>query len=437
MEELDLNGIFWLPGEPGIRVLGRLSFNSADGLELNLIGSLHDPKEILARHPGPIISVPLEELYGSRDKPLRILGETTQGFITLDHCFRKSGRFPLLGSSRPAQEIYRGRAAFLGAHLHEDTPLAFTGVITTIQNLEHWIGLPSTSINLRYEEESTKLEQINIVATPREELIATSALGELVLSFRYSLRGDHIVESTLTQKQTVEVRFSGPQAIEYVLTICSSLQDLVTIGTNAPVSINSVSLAHNCLDKRVEFYAPLIGAVGQDTRQPPDPAQLLFTLEGIGGLQGVARWLEVAYKYRTVIDALLSPEYRPHWYIEHRFFDTVIATETFARIHGQQEHINRRKIKQLGHDAGAAFKVLVGDVDEWADRVWDARRDNLIHRGQREIDHPPLYDLSETLYFLVILSLLRECGAPDGAFASIQNHQRFVNVAYGRRERHG
>ncbi len=275
---------------------------------MNLIGSLHDPKEILARRPGPIISVPLEELYGTSDKPLRILGETTQGFVTLDHCFRKSGKFPLLGSSRPAQEIYRGRAAFLGAHFDEDTVLAFTGVIAMIQNLERWIELPSASINLRYEEESTKLEQIHIIATPRENLMVTSGLGELVLSFRYSLRGDHIAGSTLTQKQAFELRFSEPQTIEYILSICSSLQHLVTIATNAPVPINSVSLAYNCLDKRVDFYAPLIGAVGQDIRQPSDPTQLLFTFEGVGGLQGVARWLEVAHKYRTVINALLSPE---------------------------------------------------------------------------------------------------------------------------------
>ena len=212
MEKLDIDGLFWLSGKPGHRVPGRLTFNEATGLELNLIGSLHDPKKVITGYTGSTVKVPLEELYGSNNEPLRILGETTRGFVTLDKCWRKSGKFPLLGSSRPAQEIYRGRSAFLGAHFDEDTPLAFTGVITMIQNLEHWIGLPSASINLRYAEESTKLEQIHIIATPREELMVTSALGELVLSFRYSLRGDHIAESTLTQKQTVELRFSEPQA---------------------------------------------------------------------------------------------------------------------------------------------------------------------------------------------------------------------------------
>ena len=138
-----------------------------------------------------------------------------------------------------------------------------------------------------------------------------------------------------------------------------------------------------------------------------------------------------------MIDALLSPEYKSPWYVESRFFDAITAAETFARIQGQYEHVNRYKIKQLGRGAGDPFEALVGDVDKWADRVWDARRDDLVHRGLSEAKPLPLYTMSESLYFLVVLSLLKECGAPGGAFTSIQNHHRFRRCSEEWRENFG
>ena len=437
METLDLEGMFWLPGNPGRKVAGRFTFNDADGPELKLIGSLHDPNEVLTRHSGPVVSVPLEELYGSNIEPSRIFGETTQGFVTLDNCWRKSGTFRWPGSRRPAQEYYGAWAVFLGAHFDEDSSPAFSGVSTRIQNLENWTGMSLVRITLGYSEESKRLEEVRIVAGQPREMVTESALGEVGLSLEYMLKGDHIVESAITQRQAIQLRFPEPKSIAGILAVCSSLRDVVTIGTNTPVSIHSVSLTHPCSDNPIGFYAGLIGAVGQGSLRSPRPGEFLFTFEDIGGLGGLAKWLEVAQRYPLVIDALLSPEYRSPWYVESRFFDAITAAETFARIQGQYEHVNRYKIKQLGRRVGDPFEALVGDVDKWADRVWDARRDDLVHRGLSEVKPPTLYTMSESLYFLVVLSLLKECGAPGDAFASIQNHHRFRRCSEEWRENFG
>ena len=424
METLDLEGMFWLPGNPGRKIAGRFTFNDADGPELRLIGSLHDPNEVLTRHSGPVVSVPLGELYGSNIEPSRIFGETTQGFVTLDNCHRKSGTFGLLGSHRPAQEYYGARAAFRGAHFEEDSSIAFSGVSTRIQNLENWTGMSLVRVNLDYSEEPKRLEEVRIIVGEPRELMAESTLGEVCLSLGYTVKGDHIVESIVTQRQAIQLRLSEPKSISTSLAVSASLRDVVTIGTNTPVSIHSISLTHPCSDNPIGFYARLIGAVGQGSRHSPHPSEFLFTFEDIGGLEGLAKWLEVAQKYPLVIDALLSPEYRPPWYVESRFFDAITAAEALARLQGQYEHVNKYKIKQLGRRAGEPFEALVGDVDKWGDRVWNARN-ALVHRGLSEMKSHPLYTMAESLYFLIVLNLLKECGAPDGAFASIQNHHRF------------
>lgn len=430
MENLDVVGNFWIAGMPNCKVAGHLTFNDTNGLELNLIGSLHDPMEVLAQHTGPVISVPLDELYGGPGRePFRILGETTKGHVTLDNCQREFGNFPFIGTPRPAQEVYQSEKALLGAHFEEDEPFVFTSIRTSVQNLEHWVGMSAVSIELDYAEQSNEVEQLRLINTPRESVISTAGLGELELAFEYRLGGDHIVESTIRQKHALELRFSEPRSLEDALRFCTALQNLVTIGSDTPVSIDSVYLGHADLDSTLRFYAQLIGATGHVGNKPPHPHDMPFTFEDIGGLKGVAKWLDIAYKYQLVIDALLSPEYRPPWYVERRFFDAITAVESFTRIQSGEEHINRFKLKRLGRCAGAAFKALVGDVDQWVDLVWNARRDNVVHRGLHEDEHPPLRLLAESLYFLVVLCLLRECETPDRALDRIQKHRRFRKVA--------
>ena len=429
MEKLDVAGTFWQAGKPDRKVAGRLTFNNADGLELNLIGSLHELTEVLDQLTEPVVSVPSEELHGPISESVRILGETTKGHVTLDHCLRKSGSFPLIGPRRPAQETYLCDVALLHAHFDEDEPLVFTGVRTRIQNLEHWVGTSSVGIEFDYDEKSKEIEQIRIINTPREKMVTQTCLGELELIFKYSLVGDHIVESTIRQSHVLEFRFSEPQSLRDTVGVCTSLRDLVTIGVDSPVSIDGVSLMHADLDRPVDFYAQFIGTGYQAVGKPPHPREMLFTFEGLGGLQGVAKWLDVAQKYKLVISMLLSPQYRPPWYAEHRFFDSITALETLARVQLQEEHINRHKLKQLGHEMGDILKALVGDVDHWIDLVWDARRDNLVHRDLQEGENPPLHLLAESLYFLVVFCLLKECEVTDSALESIQTHKRFCHVS--------
>ena len=425
MESLDISGTFWKAGHPDRRVAGRLTCNETDGLELSLIGSLHDPEDVLAQQTGPVVRVPIDDLYGVDNEFIRIVGETTKGYVTLDKCIRKYGRFTWGGAPRPAQEIFKGHVALIGAHFKEDEELSFTGVATRIQQLEHWLGMSAVSVELERDEHSNELQQLRLVASPHKAMVARTDLGDLSLSFEYGLSGDHIVESTVRQRNTLRLRASDRMALPDAVRVCTSLQHLVTIGVNSPVSIDTIHLSHADLDSTVEFYAHMIGPTSRESAAPSNLRNHLFSFDDIGGLQGVAKWTGVADKYRSVISALLSPVYRPPMYVEHRFFDTATAIEAFARIQGQEENINRFKLKRLGHWAGEPFKSLVGNVERWVDLIWDARNDHVVHRGMHQVEGSHLYLLAESIYYLGVLCLLRECDVPTRAFESIQKHPRF------------
>ncbi len=177
----------------------------------------------------------------------------------------------------------------------------------------------------------------------------------------------------------------------------------------------------------IDYYSRSfeLGSVTRD--RPPHSLRMFFTFSAVEGLEGVAKWLEVYNKYRPVTDILLSPVYRPPWYFDHHFFDALTATETLVRIRIDKQNFNlKEELLQLAKYAGPTFESLVGDIDGWAKLVVQTRIKHLMHRG-REGDegHPPIYELTESLYFLVVFSLLRECDVPDRVFQDIEQHQRF------------
>ena len=158
---------------------------------------------------------------------------------------------------------------------------------------------------------------------------------------------------------------------------------------------------------------------------------MVFTFDDIGGLAGVARWVEVADRFQIVIGTLMNSWYVPGLSVENRFSNAVIAAEALARIRvGQQDIKFDRELISLACRAGDSFKCLVGDVEAWSKEIVKTRSNYVVHPGLRgSVDAPGLYWLSESLYFLVILCLLRECGIAENTLTKIGKHQRFRGVA--------
>ncbi len=81
-------------------------------------------------------------------------------------------------------------------------------------------------------------------------------------------------------------------------------------------------------------------------------------------------------------------------------------------------------METLTREAGETCSFLVGDVEKWIRLVVRTRNDVMVHRGLDEGDEPDFYLLSESLYFLVVLCLLRECGVSDDTLSGVQENHR-------------
>ena len=418
---MDIIGSFWTADRPDRRVAGRLTFDHRDGRRLELCGAFHDPKEVISNAPAQQeghASVGISELLGLDSPPIRILGDTAVGPVTLERC---------LGTL----STYHVPLVFRGAHFRDDESLKFKAAKFSILHIEQWIGKSGLDASVRLRKGSNQVEQLSIICTPVEDIIAKTPSGQIRLSFGYQLRGDDIVESAIKQKCTLELQFSDSSSIEKVFEAHDALQALIAIGVAAPVRVTEARvLTDNGSWIQVQAYN---GGI-KDNRDDVcsiRPFDMLFTYNRLGGLTGVGDWLAMSNKFWPVIGMLMSRWYTPDMYGDFQFFGTVTAAETFARIKLQKQSFKfNKELERLAINAGAPFRSVVGDIPSWVKLVVRTRNNHVVHRGKHgNPDGESLYWLSCSLYILVVLCLLRECRVPEKNLPNRETSRWIATVA--------
>ena len=250
MKSLDVEGLFWLTTEPQNEVAGRLTFDTTNGAELKLIGSLHEHSE-----------------FGDlRAPPVRIQGVAGTKSLTLDECLRTRRTIEHPGIAR---EMYYAPIVLAGAHFDEGEPLKFIAATLHLRHLEKWVGVSGVNVEDDWHKQSNGSGQLRITHTPVDMLTVRTSLGSLELSFVCQLERDDFVQTVVKESCTLGLQFLAPQSLEETLKACIALQHLVTIGVGAPAPISSVSLSHadlvrtlpagNAVHDPIELYAELRG----------------------------------------------------------------------------------------------------------------------------------------------------------------------------------
>lgn len=118
-----LAGQWWLPETPNQRIGGILTYDPAEGLQLDLHGTL------IAIQPGP---------NGTRHNPIRILGQTTDGTVTLHKCMRAGYSLQMMAGFSTSR--YVAQVAFVGDHLDYANEPRFADVGFSFTGLDEWLN---------------------------------------------------------------------------------------------------------------------------------------------------------------------------------------------------------------------------------------------------------------------------------------------------------
>lgn len=396
---------------------GRIAFGGDESAELQLMGSLRQSGDI-----------------SFDEEAVRIIGTAGNNYLTLDECLPLT-LIPIVGGIT-LSERYLVHAVFLGAQFAVDELLHFRSVTLKLEYLDYWVNRMDVSIDIQRSVDSNIPEHIQIEYSILPTTALTTDVGELKLEFPYKCRQQIYKVPSISQDCQIRIDFDSPYPLDKILKICSSLRNLVTIAVHSTSRIKEISLGHDSSTlelgngrrtyRPIEYVANWLGMGPKKQTDVIYPHRMIFTFDDLGGLDGVASWLRATERYEVVLSSLVSHWYMPNMYTENRFFNMTIAAEAMERIRQGRGRVNFKKaLKALAYTAGTPFSLLVGDVNGWSGLVTRTRNSVVVHPGLDEKEDPDLFVLSESLYWLVMICLLKECGVSEQALSDMQDRERF------------
>ncbi len=408
MPTLDLQGHFYLPDHPGQHVPGFLTFSTAEGGTLTLIGELPEPDT----------------------EQSRIIGQTPGNVYTLEDCFQT------FGDHSQGKQVLRVQRLVVSATYGKDEPITADQLSIQLANLTHWVQSAGYGNAIQSDDRAQRHSRWAITSDPIQPLTVSIPQGNLRLEQGRGLTGDGITSRTLTQDAWFHVEFNDMLPLADVIDLASDLQDLVSIGTDRPATFERFLLWHpdfqhempdgQTMPEPVEYLAQW-KAQPSERDDPPNDYHMLFTFAELGGMDAVATWLNVAAKYRSMLGAAMSTSYERRMFVEDRLLDRMAALEGFHRVRtGMNDLSLQARLRDLTELAGPPFEQLVGDVAVWRRRARD-ERDNIAHHKGRPAHQSSgeMYFTAEAAYWLFVLCMLREMPARQPVFDHITRCQRF------------
>lgn len=340
MQTFEMKGLWWVPEAPEEQIAGFLKFADESGAELELLGLLPDldPSSDPVLTAGDAVSV--------------IHGVSTNGKrISLLQCSRISSTLTFgMGAST---STYRAAFAIRGAHIGPFERLRVKRVWLSFDSLAEWY-VPTairTEITDRSGEGTGRGVRVSFSAdlvpeTPSDHVVQLP-FGEMRIATLIQSQFGGRDQVSLTQEVSFVSEFSEPLPFEKVLHhIVYHLQNLVTLGVGAPISITQMSMVFATekdlsLEEPSDTSQPYAEVFHETTRADAMRSargrihrhRMVFTFDDIRAQWPtvLTRVFESGERIRSVYDLYFATVYGPRLYLQNRFLNLAQAAETFHR----------------------------------------------------------------------------------------------------------
>ena len=399
-------GDFWLSHQPEHRVAGELRVDGEDGARLSLSGS--------SKNVGLASGMNRDQMFFGRLSRQRI---TVAGARMVQ--------------SGPLGEVWSAESVLRGAHQAEPASAVYDCARFEVADIGHWL---TQSSGLRVEEADDR-PKLSLIYEPMPMPSAATKFGEVKLAQNVRRTGDGVISLGIEQTWEVEMRFNPAQPLRKILDHCEHMRQLVTFGLGDRVTPRQLTLIRarsappGCRTRQHHLYRR-----GWDPAAPnrdaDDPSLLLsfFDEQILGGVAGVAAWLDLADAYGTAmrqLAAAVETRLPP----DMRLVVVCSAAEAYERVAaGNRKGDVRRALHKLvtaetARDTPMLGGMVIGDEGtrkRWVSRVVDARN-AVVHHGGEGTDPLRLRAYAEHVYLMVLRSLLEETGVHPAAVAQVES----------------
>ncbi|MEU6425622.1 HEPN domain-containing protein [Microbispora sp. NPDC046973] len=441
MEEIDSLGVFWLPGRDEDQLSGRLQFDPIEGIDLVLVGEFES--RLRSGEPIP-----------------QIVGWIESKQVTLDNCYFRGAhrRYPGVIESR-----FHANRLFVG-HQFSQQELAFKSATVELAYLENWVN--RSGINDEQMHAFGHASPYEIHFTPLAAETQAFTRGEITLGFSWRYNGDPIAGITLKQRPFFRIDYDELVEFDKIRKDVGRIQDLMTLCVDTPVNVDRFVLRRPDLhtmmlsgqdsgeEQEIEFRAPVLRYNPPEQRKTRHYHQMFLSFDEIGGLQGVASWIENSARFQRALDSLMSTKHVERMYAENRFLNITYAAEAFHRITrggslmpeeefsellGQYVEVTPeerqiwlldrlryandyslpKRLRKLAIEAKIVTKPLIGSEGRWANTIAGVRNKLTHLPGDEEsFRGGDLYFLAESVYAVMRVCMLLEAGISREVLAS-------------------
>ena len=400
------HGLFWLPNDPDERVDGSIRLDDDGSTVLTTYGML-----------GPF------GFEGGEQQAIH--GVLTSSRVKLVNCLATNYRRNVGRFTAADETTWHCQSAFRGGEYSGDVPNRVKSFESVIELLGDWT-LRSNLI--RFAKDGLSLSW----SANQDDPAGAWDLGVVTIHQEvFHSHSQHPNESATVRAHTsIRIGFDEPQTWKTVVHTEMNLQALVSIAKGEAVHVERTSLIVEGAPD-VRLGASYGRVLRRGSWQTTDSE--LFTMQELGGIGGVARWLDVLQDQEFLITALLVDRYRGWAFITDRTSHLLAACEAYQRhrmtdpskrIHNLWTEVIDPMLCQAGH----SFQEWIGDPGEWKGKVSDVRNNYGIGHLQgygSSISAPPDFHLiNEQLYLLVVLCLLSECAVSEAVKHEVVERMR-------------
>lgn len=432
---LDIQGRWWLPEHEDHKVFGTFRWDPATGGTLQVQGEMR-----------PIVIKDNVLADGSvqkyRDHPSRaekqypvIWGQVERQAYTLLDCFQLNVRELDLDDSIERVHVNR---LLEGAWFDYPSELDGDRVVIDLRHLTGWVNQSGLSTDHPRHDDGDD-DRFSVV-TARTLPTLKVQQGDTSVRFFQSLseQGDHIHDLGIAQRWSLSLVVDEPRPLAEFMDTASDIQDLVSIAVGQTANFDKVCLQHPALLKMSLAGTPLGNwredityfAQWSNRTEPSDPVKrhdMYFTLDDLGGITSVGRWLAVAEKYRTELSRVMATRYNATMFLEDRIMNVSAALDSLDKVRRETGKVKVDYVDRITECialAGEPFTTLIAqDAREWAKSVKETRHDLAHHRERFRINGSVGEHLqSQQLFWLFTMCMLRLADAPPAVFDRISNH---------------
>lgn len=455
MNSFELNGIWWIPENPEVKIAGTLRYDPTEGAFLDLIGTFKNLPDF--------VNVSSLDI---------VLGFAGGKAVTLYKCVESRTNMSMcVGMPVMTLSTYFAGVVFLGHHFQKEEDLVFQSISVNYSYLEEWTRITGIKLGLTMDKNQHQAKYDASYSFPDKIVVK---LGDFDLTITYSFKhgGDQLKSIEFVQTTYLEITPNSPMNFnEYHSKFLYHLQNFLSLGIGRavyPLEIKGKN--SNCktelkggktiFNDIMVFYQ--LGKMPDFTKKL-HPRNMFFCYSDIAPefKDCLKNWFSKSELLAPVYDLYFATLYNPAIYLQYEFLSLAQSIESYhRRIFGGEyvsteeyrpilealkssipegidsdfreslkhrmqylhEYSLRKRLKKIVDSYGNFLDSIIPDKNEFIEDIYNTRN-FLTHYDKSSEDKAKkgneLYKRTKQLKFLVEICLLKELGLSEGKISNL------------------